>query len=73
MTPKLAILLKILFFLESDKGKEGCETIWACCGRDLNSEGCQQVCKKCGIPWGQNANECYSTSLKPHDLEKVEQ
>jgi len=57
--------------MESDKGKEGCETIYACCQRDLKSEGCKQVCKKCGLEWGSKANECYSTTLNPHDLERV--
>ena len=59
------------FFSESDKGKEGCETIYACCQRDLKSEGCKQVCKICGLEWGSKANECYSTTLNPHDLERV--
>ena len=60
-----------IHFSESDKGKEGCETIYACCQRDLKSEGCKQVCKKCGLEWGSKANECYSTTLNPHDLERV--
>ena len=61
------------FFSESKKGKEGCETIYVCCRGDLKSEGCKQVCKKCGVTWGNRANDCYSTTLKPHDLERVEQ
>ena len=59
----------IIVPLISESKVEGCETIYECCGQDLNSEGCQKVCKKCGVEWGKSANECYQ---KSHDLERVE-
>ena len=58
-----------LTFHFSENPGEGCETIFECCGQDLNSPGCHEVCKKCNAKWGTSAGQCFQ---KPHDLERVE-
>lgn len=49
----------------AEVAKQGCETIYNCCGQDLKSLGCAQVCKKCGAKWGTEAKDCFP---KGHDL-----
>ena len=38
---------KIISFV-TENAKQGCETVYECCGKDLQSPGCEAVCKKCG-------------------------
>ena len=48
---------------------QGCETLYKCCGQDIKSQGCTEICKKCGSPWGSPANNCFK---KKHELKPVE-
>ena len=53
----------------ADVARQGCETLYDCCGKDLQSPGCEEVCKKCKAKWGTEAKECFE---RLHDLELVE-
>ena len=46
----------------------GCETLFPCCGRNRNQEGCLEICKKCERPWGSPAFKCF---IKPHNVTDI--
>lgn len=47
----------------------GCSPIYTCCRAGVGSEGCEKVCKKCGVKWGEPALRCF---IKSHQLVNIE-
>lgn len=46
----------------------GCEPRYSCCGKQVDDQGCNKVCKKCGGDWGGPAGQCFK---KEHCLVNI--
>jgi len=47
----------------------GCSPRYSCCWKEVTSEGCRKVCKKCGNDWGTPADDCFK---KVHNTVEID-
>ena len=59
MKANLLLSDKIGDLLDFGSGGGGCEMIYTCCDEGQGSEGCKDVCLKCGKKWGTAADKCF--------------